>query len=119
LYNAVFIDQERYPAFAVELSGRFIFVGDKRERYTIFLNKFLVGLNGIVTYTQYLGIEAFKFLNILLEGLQFAFSDRREISKVKGEHHIFLTPVILQTDRPFVRDGFKLGSFITNLQRCG
>jgi len=76
LYNAVFIDQERYPAFAIELSDRFVFVGDKRERNTVFFNKFLVGLDGIVTYTQYLGIEAFKFLNILLEGLQFSFSDR-------------------------------------------
>ena len=56
-------------------------------------------LNAVITYTQYLGIEACKFLNILLEGQQFPFSDRSEISKVKGKHHIFIAAIIKQIDR--------------------
>ncbi len=73
--------------------------------------------NAVITYTQYLGIEALKFLYILLESQQFTFSDRAEISKVKGKHHIFYAAVIKQIDGTFVRDGLKQGSFFTSFKR--
>jgi len=56
-----------------------------------------MGLNRVRTHTQNLGVQTFKALNIFLEGLQLSFSDRREISKIKGEHHVFLTTEDLKT----------------------
>jgi hypothetical protein len=117
LDNAVLVDQERYPAFAVKFPDRFIFIRDKRERNVVFFGKFFMCSDAVITYTQYLGVETFKFFNILLEGLQFAFSDRSEISKVKGQHYIFHTPVIYQLDRSFVRDSLKQGCLVTNFKR--
>lgn len=66
-----------------------------------------MGLNAVAAYTQNLGVKAFKAGNIFLEGLEFAGSDRRKISKVKCKYHIFLSPVFQQLDRAFVRDGLK------------
>jgi len=66
-----------------------------------------MGLNRVRTHTQNLGVQTFKALNIFLEGLQLSFSDRREISKIKGEHHVFLTTEDLKTYRALVRQGIK------------
>jgi hypothetical protein len=35
-----------------------------------------MGLNGVIAYTQNLGVQVFKASDIFLEGLQFPFSDR-------------------------------------------
>jgi hypothetical protein len=76
LYNAVSIDKERYPSFAVQISDRLVSVGNKRKGYTVFLGKFFMGLNRVITYTQNLGVQVFKAFDIFLEGLQLPFSDR-------------------------------------------
>ena len=73
LYNTVSIDQIGYSSLVVQISDRLAFIGNKRERYAVFSSKFLVGLNGVVAYTQHLGVEAFKAFDVFLEGLQFAF----------------------------------------------
>ena len=76
LYDAVFIDQKRYPSFAVKISDRLVSVGNERKGYTVFLGKFFMGLNRVITYTQNLGVQVFKAFDIFLEGLQLRFSDR-------------------------------------------
>ena len=76
LYDAVSIDQERYPSIAVQTSDGLVFVGNKRKGYTVFLAKFFVGLNRVITYTQNLGVQVFEAFDIFLEGLQLPFSDR-------------------------------------------
>ena len=78
-YNAFFIDQISYPPFVVQLSYRLVFVGNQRERNSIFFCKFFVGLNAVTAYTQNLGVQVFKAFYIFLEGLQFAFSDRCKV----------------------------------------
>jgi hypothetical protein len=59
-YNAIFIDQECYSAAAVQNSNSLLGIGNKRKGYTVFFGKFFVGLNGVVTYTQNLGVQVFK-----------------------------------------------------------
>jgi hypothetical protein len=76
LYDAVSIDQECYPSFAVQISDRLVSIGNKRKGYTVFLGKFFMGLNRVITYTQNLGVQVFKAFDIFLEGLQLPFSDR-------------------------------------------
>jgi hypothetical protein len=67
-YNAFFIDQEGYPATAVQNSNSLFGIGNKWKDYTVFFGKFLVGLNGVVTYTQNLGVQVFKALDVFLKG---------------------------------------------------
>ncbi len=100
--NAVLIDQVGYPAAVVQFPDCIIFVNYEREGDAVLFGKFFVGLNGVGTHTQDLGVQTFKALDVFLKGLQFPFSDRGEISKIKGEHHVFLAAKILETDRPLV-----------------
>jgi len=69
LYNAISIYQKRYPSFAVQISDRLVSVGNERKSYAVFLSKSFVGLNGVITYTQNLGVQVFKAFDIFLEGL--------------------------------------------------
>jgi hypothetical protein len=44
--------------------------------------------------TQDLGIQAFKFSDVLLKRLKLARSDRSEVSEVEGKHHVLLATVL-------------------------
>jgi hypothetical protein len=68
LYNAFFIYQEGYPAAAVQSSNSLFGIGNERKGNTVFFGKFFVGLNGVVTYTQNLGVQVFKARDVFLEG---------------------------------------------------
>jgi hypothetical protein len=67
-YNAFFIDQECYSATAVQYSNSLFLIGNQRKSYTVFFGKFFVGFYGVVTYTQNLGVQVFKTLDVFLKG---------------------------------------------------
>jgi hypothetical protein len=66
----------------------------------MFLGKLPVCFQTVRTDTQHLGVQAFEALQLLLESLQFACSDRGKVCKVEGQDHVFLPEKILKSYLP-------------------
>ncbi len=53
----------------------------------MFLREFLMRFESIAADAQNLGVELFKLRDIPLKSLEFAGSDRGEISIIESQHH--------------------------------
>ena len=74
--HSLFVDQVGYPALPVKLADGVSGVGYQGEGDAGFRSELPVGLEIVGAYAQDLGVEAFEFLQIFLESLQFIPSSR-------------------------------------------
>ena len=71
--------------------------------------------NGIDRDTQNLGVEGFEFIQVILVARYLFASDRGPVERIKGQHDVFLSPILGQGDRsPHMRGQSKVRRLISN-----
>ena len=98
LYGSLFIYQESDAAAGIKSNEFSLRVGNQRECEIQFFGKFDVAVKAVFTYTQDLGVEPLKGLDVLLKGRHLGGSATGEIFKIKGKQDISLTKVIRKPD---------------------
>lgn len=57
-----------------------------------------MAFNAVFAHAQNLDVDALKGFYILLKRLQFGSSAACKVFEIKGQEHIFLSPVIIQSN---------------------
>jgi hypothetical protein len=83
LYGSLFIDQESDSAAGIEFNKFSIRIGNQWECEIKFFGKFVVTVQTVFTYTQNLGVEPFKGLDILSKSGAFPWTSTEAASEGK------------------------------------
>lgn len=95
--HAASVDQVGDAAAAVPGADRAV-VGEQRKTQIQRCGEVVMGLQGVGTYAQDLGVELFKVFDIALKSLQFDGSARGEVFRVEGQHHRTLLDQLAEHD---------------------
>lgn len=94
------IDDESHSSRSVMLLYLPVFIGNHGELHAILSFKFVMSRQTVCAYTQNLGVELFKTMEVILKSFHFTCSRRGKISKVEGEDNVLFTEKISQPGNP-------------------